>query len=582
MKRTLRVAAVGLTLVASLFVRPPCAQAQAPVPSRVEASWNRFYDYQAMTDLLRALVDAYPELLELESIGQSVEGREMWLVTMNNPETGPDDQKPAMWIDANVHGNEVQGTEAVLYSIWYMTRSYGVVEPLTELMDRAAFYFCPTVNPDSRDHWFNEPNTASTQRSGGRPTDNDYDGLLDEDGPEDLDGDGNIGRMYRIDPNGRMKRDTRDPRLFVPIEPGEDVEERWSSVGSEGIDNDGDGRINEDGRGGYDMNRNWPSGWQPNYVQFGAGDYPLSYPETRSVGQFINAHPNIAAGQSYHNAGGMILRGPGQPYRESFYPRADRAVYDRLGEAGEELLPFYRYMILHADLYPVHGGFVTWLSEGLGIVSFTNEQWSNRRIMQNDERRLDQRTRLRWIDRMQFGQTVTDFTEYDHPTLGRVLIGGTSKYFGRVPPTFMIEEESHRNFAFTMFHADSMPLLSFDWTEVKRLDGDLWQITVEVENEKIIPTRLQLAADKGIGRPDVLSLSGDGVRVVASGTLDDRFDLTLDPVEHRRAEIPNDRGIPGEARRTFRYLVTGPEGARLTLSYSAEKARDIEMTVDLK
>jgi hypothetical protein len=487
-----------------------------------------------------------------------------------------------MWIDANVHGNEVQGTEAVLYSIWYMTRSYGVVEPLTELMDRAAFYFCPTVNPDSRDHWFNEPNTASTQRSGGRPTDNDYDGLLDEDGPEDLDGDGNIGRMYRIDPNGRMKRDTRDPRLFVPIEPGEDVEERWSSVGSEGIDNDGDGRINEDGRGGYDMNRNWPSGWQPNYVQFGAGDYPLSYPETRSVGQFINAHPNIAAGQSYHNAGGMILRGPGQPYRESFYPRADRAVYDRLGEAGEELLPFYRYMILHADLYPVHGGFVTWLSEGLGIVSFTNEQWSNRRIMQNDERRLDQRTRLRWIDRMQFGQTVTDFTEYDHPTLGRVLIGGTSKYFGRVPPTFMIEEESHRNFAFTMFHADNMPLLSFDWTEVKRLDGDLWQITVEVENEKIIPTRLQLAADKGIGRPDVLSLSGDGVRVVASGTLDDRFDLTLDPVEHRRAEIPNDRGIPGEARRTFRYLVTGPEGARLTLSYSAEKARDIEMTVDLK
>ena len=68
------------------------------------------------------------------------------------------------------------------------------------------------------------------------------------------------------------------------------------------------------------MNRNWPTDWQPNYIQFGAGECPLDRPETKAIAEFIMAHPNIAAGQSYHNAGGMILRGPGAAYLEGNYP----------------------------------------------------------------------------------------------------------------------------------------------------------------------------------------------------------------------------------------------------------------------
>ena len=81
----------------------------------------------------------------------------------------------------------------------------------------------------------------------------------------------------------------------------EGVKGELSRLGSEGIDNDGDGRINEDGPGGYDMNRNWASDWQPNYIQYGAGEYPFDRKETNAVAQFILKHPNIAAGQSYHN-----------------------------------------------------------------------------------------------------------------------------------------------------------------------------------------------------------------------------------------------------------------------------------------
>ena len=120
-------------------------------------------------------------------------------------------------------------------------------------------------------------------------------------------------------------------------------------------------------------------------MQRGAGPYPLYWPETRAIATFVLAHPNIAAAQSFHNAGGMILRGPGvEAY--GAYPSADVRVYDEIGRDGELMLPFYRYMIIWKDLYSVFGGFVTWTYESLGIVSFTNELWTRRRSFPDSSR----------------------------------------------------------------------------------------------------------------------------------------------------------------------------------------------------
>jgi hypothetical protein len=166
-----------------------------------------------------------------------------------------------------------------------------------------------------------------------------------------------------------------------------------------------------------------------------------------------------------------------------------------------------------------------------------------------------------------------------------VLIGGGTKYSSRIPPPFMLEEECHRNFAFTMFHADNMPLLAFNWIEVKPLGppgSNLWQITIEVENNKIIPTRTAWAAQQKIGLPDTLTLTGEGVEVVTSGTLNDRFDKTLDPVDHRKHIITNERGVHGEGRSTFRYIVSGGAGSPITLRYQTQKAGDIEQLVTLE
>jgi hypothetical protein len=284
-----------LCVSAPLWFTAP-VEAQQQLPAKMEIAFNRFYDYTEMSELLHKLVAVYPELLSIQSIGKSEQGRDMWLVTMNNPKTGPDTEKPAMWIDGNVHGNEIQAGETVLYTVQYLARSYGEVDSLTKLIDRVAFYFLVSQNPDGRQNWFDAATTPHDYRTGLRPTDNDFDGLFDEDDDDDLDGDGHIGTMWRFDPNGTHRRNRDDPRIIERAsEPG--VKGELSFAGSEGIDNDGDGRLNEDGPGGYDMNRNWPTDWEPNYIQFGAGEARLERPETNAVAELILARPNIAAGR---------------------------------------------------------------------------------------------------------------------------------------------------------------------------------------------------------------------------------------------------------------------------------------------
>ncbi len=568
-----------------LVIPVASATAQQQLPGKVNIAWNRFYDYPDVLKMANDLVAAYPNLLSLQEIGRSSLNRPLIVITLNNPATGADTSKPAMWIDGNIHGNEIQSTETVMYSVDYLCRAYGKVPALTQLVDRCAFYFLPSVNPDGRANWFNQQNSPHSSRTGMQPTDDDRDGVCDDDGPDDLDGDGSIGQMWRKDPQGSHRRNARDPRILervsTELRPDGTMEYgEWSMAGSEGIDNDGDGRVNEDGPGGYDMNRNWPADWQPEHVQNGAGDFPLCFPETKAVAQWILKHPNIAAGQSYHNAGGMILRGPGANYLEGEYVGADRATYDSIANVGAEMLPFYRSMVIYQDLYTVHGGFVNWLAESLGVITFTNELWSDKRIMQNgSDPSPEQMTR--WRDRLLFGQTTTDWKELQHPEYGTVLIGGGNKWSSRIPPPFMLEEEAHRNFAFTAFHAEQMPLLRFQSILIKPMSDGLWMITIEIANDRRIPTRTLRAEKKHIGMPDRLTVDGSNITVVSAGPMPQRLGTTFEPVRFNPQELAVDGGISGLSTETFRFIVQGKAGAAVRVKYSGEKFRDIEESFTL-
>jgi len=572
---------VGPPLTALVLLGALLEAEEHPGP-KVPLAFNRFYNYDEAVAALKTLAQAYPRFLLLHSIGKSVESRDLWLMTVRNPDTGPEEKKAAMYVDANIHGNEVQGTEVCLYTIWYLMENYERLKKVRELVDQRVFYILPMVNPDGRAYWFDAPNTPHSSRGGKKPVDEDGDGLFDEDGFDDIDGDGEILGMWKRDPHGDFKRSPDDPRILVRVKPGEAGE--FIYLGLEGIDNDGDGRINEDPPGGNDMNRNWPADWQPQPIQYGAGDYPLSLPETRAIAEFILSHPNIAGLQAYHNAGGMILRGPGDP-ASGEYPASDIAVYDQMGQTGEFVLPYYRYLILWRDLYRVHGGFINWTFEELGIFSFTNELWntgqyrgSGREDLSGFDRESPER--LKWDDLLEMEEQFVPLKPAQHPLYGEIFLGGFRKTTGRVPPLFLLEELCHRNTMFTLYHAYEMPRAGIRSIEVERLAGETFHVTVTLENTGTIPTRAAIQAQKGIGEPDLLELSGPRARVLSSGRLLDRFRGTIARVEKEPQRLRIEEGIPGKGSAAFRFLVRG--SGELRVQYRSQKGGVLDGKVELK
>jgi hypothetical protein len=134
-----------------------------------------------------------------------------------------------------------------------------------------------------------------------------------------------------------------------------------------------------------------------------------------------------------------------------------------------------------------------------------------------------------------------------------------------------------------MFHAGHMPRLAFGRVESERRGPGLWQVTFEVRNSRLIPTRTGRARDKSIGQPDLLTArAGGGAAVVATGRLRSWWDeeMRLDPdADPARVLVPE--GIPGQGERTFRMLVRGDAGDTITLTYEAEKAKTIQTSVTL-
>lgn len=584
-----RILCLTLSVVLTILAQSGfSADVKVTPPPKVSIAFNRIYDYPELVQNLKALVAAHPDLLTMKSIGQSVEGREMWCVTINNPKTGTDRSKAAMYVDGNIHGNEVQAAETCLYLIWYLTENYGKVETITKLVDERAFYVIPTVNPDGRAWWFNGPNTTNSSRSGKSPIDDDRDGVADEDGYEDLNGDGQVTQMRRKIKGGRFKLSPTDPRVLIPVTKP-DEEGDYELLGLEGIDNDGDGQINEDPPGGYDMNRNWPADWQPEHLQFGAGDYPLCWPETRSIADFIRDHTNIAGVQAFHNAAGMILRGPGHPSRQADYPPDDDRIHDEIGKVGEKMLPFYRNFVTHKDLYSVHGGFIGWTYEHLGIFSFTNELWNNEQLLGRPitagttlDRAVGasgQDDQLFASDRLFFGSNYRAWKPFKHPFYGDIEIGGFVKETQRVPPTFMLEDLCHRNTAFVMYHADQMPKLVWDDVVVEKVKDNLFSVTAAVKNIRSIPSVAQQAANRKLGLPDTFSLEGTGLKVLAGGTLLNRDTGELAAAEFEPATLRLNAGVGGGLVVKVRWFVQGTGPA--TVAYKSQKGGSLSKSIVL-
>lgn len=531
-----------------------------PHQPKVEVSWNRYYTYDGVVDIMQKIAKAYPNLTRLESIGKSVEGRDIWLLAISDFKTGNPDRKPAMYIDGNIHSNEIQGTEFSLYTAWYLTEMFNELEFIKELLQDKTFYIVPTINPDARDNYMKEPNTPHSPRSGMLVLDNDGDGEAGEDRFNDLNGDNHITLMIRKSPTGRFIKDPLDDRRLMEV--GPDEQGTYEMLGFEGIDNDGDGRVNEDGIGYYDPNRDWGWKWQPDYVQRGAYKYPFSLPETRAVADFVMKHPNIAGAQSYHNYGGMILRGPGAEEDLDTYNRDDVRIYNAIAKKGEELIPGYRYLVVYKDLYSVFGGELDWFYAGRGIYTYTNELMVSYLYFHKNEGRGNQEEELKVDKYLTFGDAFVPWKGYKHPQFGDIEVGGFKKNFSRAHPGFLLEQDAHRNMAFTIYHAYHTPKLSILDVQEKALGNGLREITATIYNERLMPTHSSQDLKYKIERPNYVSIKGANV-VVGMLVENEDFNQVTEQV-HNPSKL-NLANIPGMGTSKVRWIVSGSGNYTITV-----------------
>ena len=535
----------------------------SPSDPKVPMSWDRYHNNEQITAFCNDLAKAYPDLVKVEAIGKSYEGRDILALHITDFTTGKPELKPGFYIDGNIHANELQCTEVALYTAWYLAESFGHVDFIKQLLKDKIFYILPTISPDSREYFLYEPNTANSSRTGRMPFDDDGDGLIAEDKYDDLDGDGNIVMMRRKSPAGRWKIDPEYPHRMIRAKPNEAGE--YEMLGYEGIDNDGDGKVNEDMTGTYDPNRDWAWNWQPDYVQRGALFYPGTLPETRAVKEFVMKHPNIAGAQSYHNYGGMLLRGPGAAMDEKYYTREDAQVYDVIGKLGERIVPGYDYFIIHKDLYTVYGGEIDFFSLTRGIFTFSNELMTSYKLFYKEDKqnRWESNQFYEFDKYLLFGDGYVPWKKFDHPQFGEIEIGRPKKNYIRNHPGFMLQEDAHRNMAFTLYHAFSTPKLNVIDIKTKDLGGSLYEVTATVMNERIIPTHSAHDIKYKIERPDYIRL--EGAKVIA-GMVVENEDFNLSNEQKYMPEQIEVSNIPGMEAVKVRWIVNGnPKGAKVVV-----------------
>jgi hypothetical protein len=535
-----------------------------PHNPKVQISWNRYHTNLALEEIMKEMAKKHPDLVKLESIGKSYQGNDIWVLTVTDFKSGKAEEKPAMWIDGNIHSNEIQGTEFTLYTAWYLSEMYGELDFITQLLKDKTFYIAPTINPDAHDHFIKEPNTLNSPRSGMIVLDNDGDGEAGEDPFDDLNGDGHITMMIRKSPTGRFVKDQFDPRKLIPVPA--DQKGEYEMLGFEGIDRDGDGAVNDDGIGYYDPNRDWAWNWQPDYIQRGAWKYPFSVPENRAVMEFVMKHPNIAAAQSYHNYGGMILRGPGAEEDLNTYNATDIRVYDAIAKKGEEFMPGYKYLVVYKDLYSVFGGQLDWFYGGRGIFTYSNELMTSYLYFHQNAGRGNQDEQMKVDTYLTFGDAFVNWEEYDHPQFGKIEVGGFKKNFGRLHPGFLMEQDAHRNSSFTILHAYHTPKLSVMDVKEKDLGSGLKEITATIYNERLIPTHSSQDIKYRIERPDYVSLTG--AKVVAGFVVEneDFNKLKEQKVNPEKIAVEN---IPGMGAVKVRWVVSG--GGNYSISVDSAK-----------
>jgi murein tripeptide amidase MpaA len=466
--------------------------------------FNRYYRYEEMTAHLQHWAQAHSQICRLDSLGKSYEGRDIWILTLTNFATGPAEEKPALWVDGNIHATEVSASTAALHLAHKLLTGYGEDGRITHALDSRAFYIVPRLNPDGAEWALAD--IPKYVRSSTRPWPRMdlLDGLHDED----VDGDGRILQMRLKDENGRWKIHPTDPRLMIPREPDEAAGGDFYRLLPEGRIQNYDGVLINYAPDlqGLDLNRQFPIFWEPK--ERGAGHFPGSEPEPHAAMRWIADHLNITGSISYHTFSGVYLRPPTKGADETL-PTEDLYTYKRLGKKAEEYTGYKAVSVFHDFKYDpkeyIKGTFDDWMYEHQGVYAWTCEIWSvqtqagikDYKYMDwfREHPLEDDEAIMKWNDEVLEGKGWVDWYEFDHPQLGKVELGGWD-FFNtwRNPPLKLLEKEVSGLSDFALYQCLVSPRLEWHSVEVRPLGGSAYWLRAVAHNTGWLPTNVSKKA----------------------------------------------------------------------------------------
>ena len=486
--------------------------------------------------------------VDISSIGKSPGGRDVLLATVAG--RGDMEGRPAILVIAGARAAHRLGTEIALSAVEKLSEGYGTDPELTSLLDRVNVFVIPMLSPDAERAAQERP--VSEHHRNDQPRDDDRDGYVDEDGPDDLNGDGWITMMRVEDPTGDYVEDDDDPGLMRIATPARGDRPAWRLM-TEGMDNDGDGRFNEDPTGGVDIGLNFPRRYP--WFEPAAGDYPLSAPEARAVAQLLSDHDEIGAvfvlgtrdnllsawkpkpGVNDPDGNGGRIRAPLDHVLDGdapWYAEIARRYRETTGRAESDTL----------GILPPAGDPLSWAYFQMGRWAFGSSAWTPAAVSEpdsadsptvdgrstedtrpEDEKTVTQRKGekdpvaaerqlLRWI-RANRPEGFVDWEPVDHPDFAgrRVEVGGFVPFAGWTPPAATRDSIVRGEVEFVLELAGLLPRIEIVEARAESLGDGTWRISARIANTGYLPTRTELADRLGRPRPVRVDLETNGQQV---------------------------------------------------------------------
>ncbi|MBN1482517.1 hypothetical protein EH223_10770 [candidate division KSB1 bacterium] len=527
-----------------------------------------YSNYNDLTTSLQDLARHYPEVVKIESLGKTLQSRDLWLVQLGVRSSA---EKPAILLVGGVEADDVTSTELCLRFIKTSAQSYGRVDSITVILDRVIFYVLPRVNPDATEQLWAP--VVYDRLLNARPMDLDFDGEVSEDGYDDLNGDGLITNMRIADPAGEWLIDSLHPRLMRKADPTRNELGAYRVV-TEGLDNDFDGRWNEDPAGGVDVNQNFSFNYQP--FAPGSGPHPVSESETRAVADFLFARENIAAVFSFSLNENLLHpwenhKGKVEPHKPVTAVLPQDAAYYRF------ISNQFKKIIGSADgLEPKRGSgnFSEWAYYHYGRWSFSAPAWwppsmhsiddSIKQVVTDDPLRQE-RQLLQWTMASRPAAFV-EWTEIRHPDFPeqKVEIGGFAPGMTKNPPVDSLTILAEKYGAFFYQLANLLPRINL-YLKVESLGQQVFRISATIKNCGSLPTTSELGQQSQWVRKLKTELILDHDQKMISGT---RFSLLS--------------AIAGGSAQAHSWLVQGKIGSEITVRVGSPPVGFVTEKVILK